>query len=66
MSDTVDVRVTVIGTQRPIIHGRSSTRLAAALTASIRPGILAALRTLEDIGSRLPVVVAVRKEEHRG
>ena len=58
---TADVKVTVIGTPQPILPG-----LAPALTASIRPGILAALRTLEDIGSRLPVVVAVRKEEHRG
>lgn len=57
---TADVKVTVIGTPRPILPG-----LAAALTASIRPGILAAFRTLEDIGSRLPVVAAARRE-HRG
>ena len=58
---TIDIKVTVIGSHRPILP-----RFAAALTASIRPGIRAALRTLEDIGSRLPMVVAVRKEEHRG
>lgn len=57
---TIGIRVTVIGTPRPALRG-----IAEALTAAIRPGILAALRTLEDIGSRMPVVVAVRKE-HRG
>ena len=59
-TDTVEIKVTVIGTPWPALRG-----IAEALTAAIRPGILAALRTLEDIGSRMPVVVAVRKE-HRG
>ena len=59
MSDTVHIKVTVIGTPRPIVPG-----LAEVLTAAIRPGILIAIRTLEDIGSRLPAVAAIRKE-HR-